>query len=78
MFVTLFGIITVVRPLSQKASSGMFRTLEGIVTESNLRHPKKARYPMAVTGCPPKEDGIVRSPSAGFAPVTIASPVKRL
>ena len=50
MFVTLFGIVTEVKPLqSQKAPFLMFLTLFGIVTEVKLRQLEKVYSPMLVT-----------------------------
>ena len=50
MLVTLFGMVTEVRPLQfRKARSPIFVTLLGIIMFSRLRHPSNAQYPMLVT-----------------------------
>jgi hypothetical protein len=60
MLVTLFGIVTLVRPLqSRNASYPMLVTEVGIVTLVNPLQSRKADSPMLVTGLPPSVEGMV-------------------
>ena len=66
MFVTLAGIVTLVKPLQpENAKFPIFITLFGILTPVKSLHPSNAEGPMDVTGHPSKDDGITTEP-VGF------------
>ena len=71
IFVTLFGIVTLVRPLQyENARSSMLVTLSGIVTLVRPLQPENALFPMIVTGLPPSVEGIVTAP-LGFGEMAV-------